>query len=114
MVNGAFGTGVGVFGTFLVADGWFCSCASDGGVFGVKICPTAREMRCRGFVDFRVAICLSVVVSITGVAEIGEFWMFSAVPSCVLSLSKGISGFPGLRVSGAISGLFSGKVTICV
>jgi hypothetical protein len=31
-----------------------------------------------------------------------------------LSLSKGISGFPGLRVSGAISGLFSGKVTICV
>ena len=35
MVNGAFGTGVAVFGTLLVADGWFCSCVSDGGVFGV-------------------------------------------------------------------------------
>ncbi len=35
--------------------------------------------------------------------------MFSAVPSCILSLSKGLSGFPGLGVAGAISGLFSGK-----
>ena len=56
LVNGAFGTGVGVFGTFLVADGWFCSCVSEKGVFGVKICPTAREKRCRGFVDFCVVI----------------------------------------------------------
>jgi hypothetical protein len=36
LVNGAFGTGVGVFGTFLVADGWFCSCVSEKGVLVLK------------------------------------------------------------------------------
>ena len=41
-----------MFGTFLVAGGWLCSCVSEEGVFGVKICPTARETRCRGFIDF--------------------------------------------------------------
>jgi hypothetical protein len=45
-----------VYGAFLVADGWLCSCASEEGVFGVKICQTAREKRCRGFVDFCVGI----------------------------------------------------------
>ncbi len=44
-----------------------------------------------------------------GVAEIGEFLVVSAVSSCVLSLSEGKSGFPGLEVAGAIPGLFSGK-----
>jgi hypothetical protein len=43
------------------------------------------------------------------VAEIGEFSVVSAVSSCVLSLSEGISGLPGLGVAGAIAGLFSGK-----
>jgi hypothetical protein len=43
------------------------------------------------------------------VTEIGEFAVVSAVSSCVLSLSKGISGFPGLGVAGVTSGLFSGK-----
>ena len=42
-------------------------------------------------------------------AEIGEFSVVSAVSSCVLSLSVGISVFPGLGVAGAISGLFLGK-----
>ncbi len=42
-------------------------------------------------------------------AEIGEFSVVSAVSSCVLSLSEGISGLPGLGVAGAIAGLFSGK-----
>ena len=42
-------------------------------------------------------------------AEIGEFSVVSAVSSCILSLSEGISGFPGLGVAGAASGLFSGK-----
>ena len=44
-----------------------------------------------------------------GVAEVGEFSVVSTVSSCVLSLSKGISGFPGLGVAGVTSGLFSGK-----
>ena len=39
-------------------------------------------------------------------AEIGEV---SVVSSYVVSLSEGISRFPGLGVAGAISGLFSGK-----
>jgi hypothetical protein len=43
-----------------------------------------------------------------GVAEVGEFLVVSAVSSCILSLSKGISVFPGLGVAGAIFGLFSG------
>ena len=33
-----------------------------------------------------------------GVAEVGEFSVVSAVSSCVLSLSEGISVFPGLGV----------------
>jgi hypothetical protein len=41
-----------VFGTFLTAGGWLCSCVSKKGVFGVKICPTARKKRCGGFLDF--------------------------------------------------------------
>ena len=36
-VNGAFGTGVGVFGTISVAGGWLSSSVSEEGVFGVKI-----------------------------------------------------------------------------
>ena len=36
----------------LVADVWFCSCVSNEGVFGVKVCPTPRQKCCRGFVDF--------------------------------------------------------------
>ncbi len=44
-----------------------------------------------------------------GVAKVGEFLVLSVVSGCVLSLSKGISVFPGLGVAGAISGLFSGK-----
>ncbi len=44
-----------------------------------------------------------------GVAEVGEFSVVSTVSSCVLSLSKGISVFPGLGVAGAISGFFFRK-----
>ena len=44
-----------------------------------------------------------------GVAEVGEFSVVSAISSCVLSLSEGISVFSGLGVAGAIPGLFSGK-----
>ncbi len=48
-------------------------------------------------------------------AEIGEFSVVSVVSSCVLSLSEGVSVFPGLGVAGAISGLFSGKSdNLCV
>ncbi len=46
-----------MLGTFLVAGGRLCSRVSEEGVFGVKICPIAREKRCRGFVDFCVEIC---------------------------------------------------------
>jgi hypothetical protein len=76
--------------------------------FCVKICPTAREKCRRGFDDFCVGICREVLIKRAGVAEIGEFLVVSAVSSCVLSLSKGTSGFPGLGVAGAISGIFSG------
>jgi hypothetical protein len=44
-----------------------------------------------------------------GVADIGELSVNSVNSSCILSLSEGISGFPGVRVSGAIARLFSGK-----
>ena len=46
------------------------------------------------------------------VAEICEFLVVSAVSSCILSPSEGISGFPGFRVAGAIPGIFSGKSNI--
>ena len=38
LVNGSLGsaTGGGVLGTFLEADGWFCSCVSNGGVLVLK------------------------------------------------------------------------------
>ncbi len=42
-------------------------------------------------------------------AEVGEFSVVTAVLSCVLSLSEGISVFPGLGFAGAISGLLSGR-----
>ena len=82
---------------------------SEEGVFGVKFFLTAREKRCRGFVDFCVGICSEVSIKRSGVAEIGEVSVISVVSSCISSLSKGISGFPGLGVAGAIPGLFSGK-----
>jgi hypothetical protein len=37
------------------------------------------------------------------VSKVGEF---SVVSSCFLSLSKGISGFPGHGVAGGASGLY--------
>ena len=70
MVGGAFVVGVCVFGLFSVAGGRNCSCTSNEGVFGVKICPTARESRCKGFED-AVKICCEVSTNRAGVADIG-------------------------------------------
>ncbi len=90
-----------MFGTFLVADGWFCSCVSDRGVFSVKFV--------RPHMKGAVEDLLRSVDKRAKAAEIGELSVVCAVSSCVLSQSEGISEFPGLGVAGAISGLFSGK-----
>ena len=78
------------FFIYFVAGGWLFSCVTKEGALGVKIRPMAREKRLE-------------------VAVICEFLVVSAVSSCILSPSEGISGFPGLRVAGAIPGIFSGK-----
>ena len=67
----------------MVAGGRNRSCMSDEGVFGVKICPTARENRCKGF-ERAVKICCEVSTNRAGVVDMGGFSEISAV-SCPIS-----------------------------
>ncbi len=80
---------------------------SDEGAFGVRICPTACENRCKGLVDVFVNICCEVSMNRAGAAEI--FSVVSAFCCCVSLLSEGVSEFPGLGVADSIPGLVSGE-----
>lgn len=87
----------------------FRSAVSDEGVFGVRICPTARDRRCKGFDGFSVGFCCEVSIKRAGVSEMGEFSGISVASGPVSSISVELSELSGLGVAGSISGLFSGR-----
>ena len=114
LVNGAFVTGVGLFETFLVADGWFCACVSEEDVFGVKVCPTARERLCRGFVDFCVGICWEVLINEREWPKLVNCRSILPIQVAFCHCLREYQDFQGLEFLVQLPDYFQAKVTICM